>query len=172
MKTDNKDEPEILYHGSMYCQNKLQPGFKHTGKIVKWDVTESNMYLYATSVRATAIELGFASAVEKMFDVTRFISKGDTIRIESTEDITEEDLHKVIVYVYAIPNLQEDKWVLNDNDHNGITTEYKTSRVIRSINSCMQVNIKEWIKKYKVTIVKLTGKPGLESWKEPTTFKW
>lgn len=138
--------PKLLYHGSLYQQTELKPGFRHTGKVVSWDKTESNMFLYVTSDKDTAIELGFASAIEKMFNVTHFRSVGNTLSIETDQPITLQSLAEVTVYLYAIRGLDKDGWLKNDNKNNGITTEYKTDRTIMAIDSCVIVDIADWLK--------------------------
>lgn len=146
--------PKLLYHGSLYEQTELKPGFRHTGKVVSWDKTESNMFLYATSIKDTAIELGFASAIEKLFDVEHFRSQGSVISIESDKPLTLEALSKVTVYLYTIRCLDKDGWLKNDNKHNGLTTEYKTDRTIMAIDSLIKVDITEWLKNYTVEVRK------------------
>ena len=147
-------EPKLLYHGSLFQQTELMPGYKRTGKITSWDKTESNQFLYATSVKDTAIELGFASAIEKMFDVEHFRCHGGEIHITTDKPVGLADLCNVTVYLYTIRNLDKDSWLKNDNQHNGLTTEYKTDRTIMAIDSCVEVDIAQWIKSYKVFVRK------------------
>jgi len=53
----------MLFHGSGFDQSELMPGFYRSGNLVKWDETESNMFLYTTTEREVAIGQGFASTV-------------------------------------------------------------------------------------------------------------
>lgn len=146
--------PDLLYHGSLYHQTELKPGFKHTGKVVSWDKTESNMFLYVTSDKDTAIELGFASAIEKMFNVTHFRSVGNVISVETDQPITLKALAAVTVYLYTIRGLDKDGWLKNDNKNNGLTTEYKTDRTITVINSCVKVDLVDWLKTRTIEVRK------------------
>ena len=56
----------------------------HTGVEVKWDKTESNKWLYATTMMGEAVALGFASVIEKKYRLDRYQFKGDTITIAFT----------------------------------------------------------------------------------------
>jgi len=128
------------------------PGFLRSGVLVEWDKTESNRFLYATSVLNTAWELGFASSIEKAFDIERFHVHQGKILIQTQEPITVEDLEKVPVYLYTIHYQDKDGWVKNFNEHNGLDTEYKTKQTIRAIESCVKLDVRKWICNYDVTI--------------------
>lgn len=146
--------PTLLYHGSRFKQDELKPGFLHTGVLVEWDKTESNKFLYATSVLSTAWELGFASSIEKEFDIDRFHVHKGKIAIQTPESIKIEDLEKIEVYLYTIHYRDEDGWTKNFNEHNNIDTEYKTKQTIRSIESCTKLDVRKWLCNYDVTIEK------------------
>jgi hypothetical protein len=166
--------PPLLFHGSRFKQNELQPGFNHTRKIVQWDKTESNVFLYATSVRETAIELGFASSLEKIFEIDLFRVQGKEILIECNAELSMRDLATVPVYLYQLKCKEEDGWVKNDNETNGITTEYKTQRRITEIDLCEKVNIAEWLKQYKVSVRRTKHSPAiaLESLMSTAPYSW
>jgi hypothetical protein len=166
--------PNILYHGSRFKQNELQPGYNHSRQLVKWDQTENNTFLYATSVRDTAIELGFASSLEKLFDVTYFKVEGKEILIECASELKLKDLAIVPVYLYKIECKDADGWKKNDNEHNGITTEYKTHNCIRAILLCERVDITQWLKGYRVIVRRGAGEAGaaLESLEPVKRFSW
>ena len=72
-------QPSVLYHGSLYKQNELMPGFKRSGKLVQWDGIENNTYLYATTDQLEAISLGLGSALEKELDSRRFATFDNNI---------------------------------------------------------------------------------------------
>lgn len=146
--------PEFLYHGSLFKQAELMPGFKRTNKITRWDKTESNIFLYASSVENTAIELGFASAIEKLFAVSHFHSQNGKIEIETNDTVTRDELTNVVVYLYKIRFNPKEGWLKNDNKHNGLTTEYKTPLDVYDIVSCEQVDIAKWLKNFQVFIRK------------------
>lgn len=166
--------PGILYHGSRFKQNELQPGYNHSRKLVKWDQTENNTFLYATSVKDTAIELGFASSLEKLFDVTYFKVEGKEILIECTSELKLKDLAIVPVYLYKIDCKDSDGWKKNNNEHNGIATEYKTHNCVRSILLCEKVDIALWLKSYRVVVRRGAGETGaaLESLEPVKRFSW
>lgn len=149
-----------LYHGSMYEQDELKPGFQHSGEVTNWDGIESNLYLYVSSNKNEAILLGIASAAEKVFK-TKSASMSESerrfeITVESDSKLpTLEDVYALKVYLYTIAYQDGDKWVKNKNPYNSITTEYKTQETIRSaIISRETVNVKSILKDFKVTIKK------------------
>lgn len=144
--------PNVLYHGSRFKQTELMPGFLRSGVLVEWDKTESNHFLYATSVRNTAVELGFASSLEKMFDIERFHVHEGTILIQTQEEIDINSLGTVLVYLYTINCFETDGWVKNFNEHNGLDTEYKTKQTVRNINKCEKIDVRNWLSNYDVTI--------------------
>jgi len=151
----------ILYHGSGYNQNELMPGYKRSGKLVQWDETESNEWLYATTSKATAITLGFCSKIEKIYDVKRCVTHGNEIKITfyNNRVPSKSELERLQVYLYTIEF--DNNWVSNSNKHNKLTTEYKTKSTIRStIISKEQVDMKEWLKDKRITLISgSVGKP-------------
>lgn len=165
---------DTLYHGSRFKQKELMPGFKRTGVEVKWDKTESNHFLYATSVKATAASLGFASAIEKMFELDEYHTDGNKITIVCKKDLTEHDLQRVIVYLYTINNLPEDEWVKNDNEHNKLDTEYKTTKTITDgIETVEQLDTKEWLKDKEITFKKSeVAEESHKDQKKPAYSRW
>lgn len=146
--------PHLLYHGSRFEQPELMPGFLRSGELVKWDETESNEYLYTTTDKNTAYELGFASSLEKEFDIDRFHVHKGVIIIQTQERITDKMLEQLPVFIYTIPFLREDCWHKNSNDHNGLDTEYKTKNTIDNIHSCEQLDVKKWLCNFEVKIGK------------------
>lgn len=124
--------PPGLFHGSMYKQKELMPGFKRSGQLVKWDVHESNKWLYATSSKQEAILLGIGSAAEKTLDMEQYSYDLNTMKmtIKLPGNVTVNDLSKLEVYVYTISPDVEDGWHKNHNASNKITTEWKTERTI------------------------------------------
>jgi hypothetical protein len=154
-----------LYHGSGYKQNELMPGFKRSGVLVEWDQTESNKFLYATTDMDTAIGQGFASAAEKLFNMSRFSEKGMEILIEIEGDKlpTIEELTTVNVYLYTIEMLPRDEWQKVNNAVNGLETEYKTEHTIKSgLHSVEKIDLAKWLAHRHVKIVR--GKPHYVKW--------
>jgi hypothetical protein len=144
--------PATLYHGSKFKQTELKPGFLHTGVLVKWDKTESNEFLYATTEFNTAAELGFASSLEKIFTMDCFhVDKGHIV-IQTPDKITTTQLEQAVVYIYTIECLDKDNWIKNDNEHNGLDTEYKTKCTVRSIKECIKLDVRKWLSNYSVEI--------------------
>lgn len=124
----------ILYHGSGYKHKELKPGFHHTGVEVNWDEVESNHFLYASTVREDAIDQGFASKMEQLFAIKRYVSSGGRIRIDLDPafPVTVEEIEKIKIYVYRIKQRPNDGWVKNNNPHNNLTTEWRTDHVIEA----------------------------------------
>lgn len=144
-------EPTVLYHGSLYKQNELMPGFKRSGELTVWDGVETNQSLYATTDKTSAALLGLGSAVEKEFETNRFSTTDKDIFIFANAQIDIDDLLALVIYRYTIPFRAADGWVHNQNKYNGIDTEWKTTKTVRGV-SCATLNLKEVLKGYKVTI--------------------
>lgn len=144
-----------LYHGSMYKQNELMPGFKRSGELSNWDRYESNMYLYVSSHRNSAVLLGIASAMEKTHDLSSVsINEKDKTIIAkfNKKPPPVDDLYDLEVYLYTIAYRAEDGWVKNKNPFNKIETEYKTKNTIKeAIVSCQRVNVREVLKDFTFT---------------------
>lgn len=140
--------PTVLYHGSAFWTGKLKPGFQHTGVEVKWDETESNHYLYATTEREMAITLGWASAIEKRYGLDHFQTIGNSILIDVPKDVRpkpkKEELLELEVWLYKIVPAPKEDWELNKNPHNNLKSEYRTQRTITP-KSLEKINLKEWI---------------------------
>lgn len=147
--------PLYLYHGSMYKQPELMPGFKRSGELVQWDQTESNEWLYASSDRDEAIMLGISSAIEKnwLLDRYHYDAKRKEITIDTSEHFTLSDVMKLPVYLYTIAGESDDRWVPNLNLNNGILSEYKTQNTVESsIRKCEKLDLYKVLGKVKVTI--------------------
>ena len=148
----NNIYPELLYHGSRYQQNELMPGFKRSGRLVRWDETESNEFLYTTSDRAAAIELGFASSIEKEFDIDRFHVDENKIQIQTDKPLSLYRLKQVPLFLYTISFEDRDGWIKNRNTNNGLCTEYKTKNTIHAIVSCERIAVPAWLEQYKLEL--------------------
>ena len=144
----------ILYHGSAYDQNELMPGIRRSGKLVQWDETESNDYLYATTSKSTAIDLGFCSKIEKLYDINRCTIHGNEIKItfDSAKIPSKSEIEHFKIFLYSIE--LDNHWIKNLNPHNKLVTEYKTKSTIKStILSKEQVDMKEWLKDKKLILI-------------------
>lgn len=138
--------PATLYHGSLYKQNELMPGFKRSGKLIHWDGVESNQYLYVTSVKPEAISLGFGSALEKTLNSRRYATFDDNIVIYFAKELPKVDtIYTLTFYVYTIASKPEHGWVKNTNPFNNIDTEWITQNTIEHITKCEQVDVKNWL---------------------------
>lgn len=148
-----KPLPETLYHGSAFKTEPLRPGFHHSNTLVTWDNTESNKFLYATTDRDEAIMLGFASSIEKKYDLHNFKNVGNSIQVTLQFDKPSwKDLAKLPLYLYIIPVRQNDHWVKNTNPDNQIETEWKTDRVIQ--DAVVEViDLTAWLKDKTILIL-------------------
>lgn len=148
--------PSPLFHGSMYKQSELMPGFKRSGEKVEWDGVESNEYLYATTDRETAINQGFASALEKVFPVERFRTEGDDIHVHvKGQPPSEEAMRKITVYLYTLKDLPHDLWRKNNNKVNGLDSEWVTQNTIcDGIESCETIDVPAWLAGRAITFHK------------------
>lgn len=145
--------PSTFYHGSLYKQKELMPGFKRSGELTTWDVTESNKNLYVSTDREEAIRLGIASALEKVFDSDRFATHGEDLTVYCKKDITLDDFWNLEVYLYTIPNRPEDEWVKNCNPHNNIETEWITQNTVRNI-AVERINVRKFMMGKLLTFTK------------------
>lgn len=147
--------PKTLYHGSSFLETDyLLPGFYHSKKLIRWDETESNLYLYATTDKEEAVMLGFASAIEKKFKLNHFKRTETEIIIETPSKISVKDLDDLDVYVYKITPKEKDTWVKNKNERNGLDSEWKTVRKIK-FSDQEKVAVGSWLKslKQKISII-------------------
>lgn len=148
--------PAVLWHGSAYNtdhQRTLKPGYLHSHKLVEWDNGESNHFLYATTERDTAIEQGFASAVEHRYRLDRFQSQADTLVIDSPYALTHHDLEQLSVWLYELHPQDDEQWLFNHNASNGLDSEFKTHRVVPWFERT-RVELKEWLATKHVIIRK------------------
>lgn len=136
-----------LFHGSGYRNNELKPGIHYTGKLVQWDKTESNEWLYASSCPKDATEQGFFSTIEKKYDVSRSRSSGSELIIEFRDKVpTVQEIHNLPLFLYVI-GFDKDIWQKVNNQHNGLTTEYKTKEIIdgKHIITCDKIEVKRFL---------------------------
>lgn len=145
------DTPKVLYHGSLYKQDELMPGFKRSGELTVWDGVETNQSLYATTDKISAALLGIGSATEKEFESNRFTVTEKDLWIFVNAQIDMDKFLDMVIYRYTIPFRSADQWVKNNNPYNNIDTEWKTTRTIRGI-SVEQLNLRAVLKDYKVTV--------------------
>lgn len=147
---------ELLYHGSMYAQEELMPGFKRSGELVEWDHTESNKFLYATTERDVALMQGFASAVEKTWPVERFLTRGIrmTVYIVSDKFPSTREIEALTIYLYTLKLNAADGWKRNSNKFNGLNSEWKTEQTIKeSILSREQLDVGQWLRHRRLEFV-------------------
>lgn len=151
--------PKALYHGSTYAQVELKPGIERSGKLVQWDEVEDNTWLYATTDKDTAIDLGFASALEHKYGLDHFQTIGDTVAIQlalvdgKKQKVSVDDLFRELeVYLYEIRPTAAGGWVHNDNGHNQLTTEWKTQRTIWPYRQATRVDLASHFRNRKIVI--------------------
>jgi hypothetical protein len=148
--------PALLYHGAIGEYSSLMSGFSRTGELVKWDETESNQYLYATSSREEAISQGFASIVEKHWRLARYRTKGREIEISveaGTTLPTLSQLRNLVICLYTIKTYPEHAWVKNTNEFNGLDTEYKTEKNIYADDFTLEkVSAAPWLDRHHIVI--------------------
>lgn len=148
--------PAFLYHGSMYHQPELMPGFKRSGKLVRWDNIEDNTWLYTSKIKEEAIMLGISSAIEKTFPLKHYMydKARNNIKIELYEGtLTREEIYKLPVYLYTLKTDPEDGWIWNYNPANGLSGEFKTQRTVdKSILKTEVVDIKDALKNIVILI--------------------
>lgn len=138
-----------LYHGSVYDQQELKPGFEHSGELIQWDGVESNKNLYTTTSRAEAISQAFAAILEKHFNSTRYKTGGKTIEVvlKGKDRPTLEQFKKYTIFLYTIRFDMEDGWKKVNNPTNGLDNEWKTTRTVKkNIVKTEKIDLQEWLK--------------------------
>lgn len=145
------ETPKVLYHGSLYKQDELKPGIKHTGELTVWDGVESNQNLYATTDKRAAALLGIGSGAEKTFNSDRFRETDGDIWLFVKSQIDIDQFLDMVIYRYTIPFRPTDGWTKNDNPYNDIDTEWITQKTIRGVK-CEQLDIREVMKGRKVIV--------------------
>lgn len=145
------EKPTTLYHGSMYKQTELMPGYKRSGKLQTWDGVESNLNLYVSSVKTEAELLGVGSAAEKVFETERFIELDGNIWLFTKEPIAIDDVLNMEVYLYTIPFRDADRWQKNNNPYNNIDTEWTTRETINGVKA-VPIDIRSLLKGKTVTL--------------------
>jgi hypothetical protein len=145
------DTPQVLYHGSLYKQNELMPGFKRSGELTVWDGVETNQSLYATTDKTSAALLGLGSATEKEFETNRFTVAEKDIFVFANQQIDIGDILGLVIYRYTIPFRPQDGWVKNDNPYNNIDTEWKTPKTIHGVK-VEQLNLKDVLNGRRVIV--------------------
>lgn len=114
-----------------------------------WDETESNEFLYATSSRKLAEEMGIASALTQLnHNIDLFEVNNGEIHIVSQPELTIKDILDIgSIYVHVIPNNY--KWTLINNKINATINEYRTNMTERNIQDIITVNIRDLIGRYR-----------------------
>lgn len=160
----------LLYHGSGFDQKELMPGYLRSGKLVHWDQTESNEWLYTTTDKEEAIGQAFASMIEKTYQSMQYDRQGSRIRIRFPQEMTPslDELKKLELYLYTIRLDPNDGWVKNSNEHNQIKTEWKTQSIIdRHILNKEQIDLPKWLRNKHVELLaggKADGPPNFLMW--------
>lgn len=140
--------PATLYHASAYRHSELMPGYKRSGKLVRWDNVETNEWLYASTELETVKALGLASAIEKKYQLDRFLFNGNTLTLHFPvhTSVSLNQIKKLDVWVYTIATQEEDGWIENKNPVNSLDTEWKTQATISSIIHVEKLNVEAWLK--------------------------
>lgn len=131
-----------LYHGSGYKHRILLPGFERSGVERRWDKTESNRYLYATTEPVMAVLLGIASAIEQRYPLDEFHIDGKevTYRVAGGKKV---NLRNLPVWLYTLDG-DDQSWTKVNNVSNGMDTEYRTQRRIIP-QSVQKIVFPDWL---------------------------
>lgn len=145
-----------LYHGSVYEQTELKPGFDHTGVLIEWDGTESNKNLYATTSRAEAISQAFASVLEKKFKSIHYKTRGKSIEVKVLGKTrpTKVDFSKIEIFLYTLVYDEKDGWRKVSNAQNGLDNEWKTTRTLGAdkIKRMEKIDLNDWLADKRLNI--------------------
>lgn len=145
--------PEKLYHASGYWQLMLRPGFHYTGEEVFWDETESNKFLYAGEDKDFVTDMGFASVIEKSYNLESFHSDKNKIEIRlraNSAPLTVSKIKLLSIYLYEMRFKKSDKWVPVET-HN-TEKEWKTKNTVSYV-SVKQIAGFDWIKKRDIKVI-------------------
>jgi hypothetical protein len=149
--------PKKLYHASSKKVTELKPGFQVTGQLVKWDLNESNKYLYAVDEKDDVLGLGIGSAIEKICLIDRFQIRDKDFIVHVSEGEDRPSMNKIFaleIYIYTINPAPEHLWIKNHNKHNGLTNEWKTKSVIPSRSFKVEkLNVKQYLKDKNIQFI-------------------
>ena len=158
-----------LFHGSRFRQTELMPGFQRSGEMVRWDQTESNLWLYATSNQDEAVRQGLFAIFANAFDVKRCTSAAGQLVIELYPQLAtfgmEAWLRQQSLFLYQLHAEDGGVWVKNDNAHNKLVTEWKTQATVKP-ESVDVIDIEAWLAKrnLKIELVCPKQKPVWLTW--------
>jgi hypothetical protein len=138
----------------------LKSGFERSNVLKRWDHTESNEFLYATSEKEVALEMAFGSLLESTFDVKKYscYKPNIVVTLDSLSDLPEmplEALKSKSLFLYTIHSKINHDWIKVNNDYNNLETEWKTKATIsqRDIFLTQEFKVSQFLKQYKVRFV-------------------
>lgn len=142
----------LYYHGTIHKTNVLEPGFKKTGKLEKFEDEETNEFLYVTGKRSEAILQGFFSAAESVSSsvhgFSRFLARSDGAKIIIESSNPMFDIDKVLaipLYLYSFESDYRDdlKPVLSKS--NPDYPQHKTKKTIKANRLTEEViDLRKW----------------------------
>ena len=169
-----------LFHGSRFRQTELMPGFQRSGEMVRWDQTESNLWLYATTNQDEAVRQGLFAIFANAFDVKRCSSAPGQLVIELYPHQEAEKtalyaqlaafgmaawLRQQALFLYQLHAEEGGVWEKNDNAHNQLDNEWKTQATVKPV-SVDVIDIEAWLAKrnLKIELVCPKQKPVWLTW--------
>lgn len=143
--------PPLLFHGSRYLTNVLKPGIEYTGKEVRWDKTESNRWLYATTNQSDAISFAVMSILEHLGFGGGYHFHDNVLTIEEKEpkDGYLSLFKEQPTYLYTITDPKAHGFFKVGNEFNGYTEEWKTTKNV-VVDEPLLVRVAEWAKKERI----------------------
>lgn len=143
--------PKLLFHGSRYLTDVLKPGIVYTGKEVRWDMTESNRWLYATTNHSDAISFAVMSILEHLGFGGAYHFHNNILSIEEEEpkDGYLSLLKNQTAYLYTIADPKAHGFFKVGNKFNGYTEEWKTTENV-PVDEPLLISITEWAKKERI----------------------
>jgi len=137
----SKQIPKILFHGSTFLSKTLMNSYDITGELRKWDETESNRFLYATTDKDEAVRQAIYSSLERIHGATRFKTEADesgVLFVTVTGPLTQSQLEQAVaqtsVYLYQITTNKFHDWKLVNNLVNSLQDEWKTRQHIPNMD--------------------------------------
>lgn len=145
--------PKYLYHGSSVNDYVLMPGIKKTKELTVWENGLTNEYLYAGEEKEFAIDMAFASLLEKKYLINKFQTNENDILIEldiKSPILTKIKLSVLKVFIYTINTQPTDKWLKINKDEG--SNEWRTKNTINHWIKKEMIYGYRWLKNKNITI--------------------
>ncbi len=162
----------FFYHGSMYQTNYLAPGILANGG--KWEEFENgltNEWLYSTTDKTLAYQMGLCRLITEMFAGFHFICNNKAITVDVLMNPTDEklkDFEQRRIYLYTIPeNKRLHQW---SRVPGSISPEFYTETCVGGLFGIESMRVGQLLKTMDLTLLFATAQ-DVDSDEELYEFK-